>query len=99
MAAKPIIWSERANNELKNVLEFYNFRNRNTKYSFKLLKEIEEISEILLENEYIGRLCDDKKTRVIVMGVYLIFYEITEQINILSFWDNRQNPENRIDKL
>lgn len=100
MAEKPIIWSESADNELKSVLEYYNIRNGNTKYSLKLLKKVEEISEILSKNEYIGRLADNKKTRVIVMDVYLIFYEIAEfQINILSFWDNRQNPENRIDKL
>ncbi|MDD3788043.1 MAG: type II toxin-antitoxin system RelE/ParE family toxin [Petrimonas sp.] len=100
MAEKTIIWSERADDELKGILEFYNTRNGNTKYSFKLLAKIEEISEILSKNEYIGRLADDKKTRVIVMDAYLIFYEIDEfQINILSFWDNRQNPENRIDKI
>ncbi len=55
--------------------------------------------EVLSENEFIGRLSEDRKTRVIVMNAYLVFYEILEsEIHILSFWDNRQNPENRIDK-
>lgn len=32
------------------------------------------------------------------MDVYLIFYEIhNNQIEVLSFWDNRQNPEGRVD--
>lgn len=55
--------------------------------------------DALSENEFMGRLSEDKRTRVIVMNVYLIFYEIIEsEIHILSFWDNRQNAENRIDK-
>lgn len=33
------------------------------------------------------------------MNVYLIFYEINEeQIEIVSFWDNRQIQNKRVDK-
>ena len=99
MARKTVIWSNRADSELKSTLTFYNLRNGNTKYSFKLLGEVKQVTDALSENEFIGRLSEDKRTRVIVMNVYLIFYEIFEhEIHILSFWDNRQNPENRIDK-
>ncbi len=97
MAKKEIVWSSRANKELKTTLEFYNKRNGNTKYSFKLLRKVEKISNILSENIFIGRLTVNKKTRVIVMKAYLIFYELSEdQIEILSFWDNRQGDQKRI---
>jgi len=99
MAKKEIIWSKRAYSELKSILEFYNKRNGNTNYSLKLLEEIEDLLITLSQQEYIGRLTSNKKTRVIVMKVYLIFYEINgNRIEILSFWDNRQDDIKRIDK-
>ena len=98
MVEKSIIWSERAISEFKKILEFYNERNGNTNYSFKILNRTEKLLDTLKHNEFIGRLTKNKKTRVIVINVYLLFYEVEkEQIEILSFWDNRQNPKKRID--
>jgi toxin YoeB len=98
MAKKIIIWSTRAKYELRNILEFYNLRNGNTKYSLKLLSEIENILLTISESEFIGRLTSNKKTRVIIMKVYLIFYEINEnRIEILSVWDKRQNENKRLE--
>ena len=94
MAKKQIIWSSNASKELKSILEFYNQRNRSTKYSKKLLDEIDDLLNTLSESEFIGRLTQNKKTRVIVMKVYLIFYEVNaDRIEILSFWDNRQDSK------
>ncbi|MCB0497107.1 MAG: type II toxin-antitoxin system RelE/ParE family toxin [Cyclobacteriaceae bacterium] len=96
MAKKEVIWSSRANTELKEVLEFYTERNGTTKYSLKLLNEINDLLTTLSESEFIGRLTENKKTRVVVMKVYLIFYEINgDHIEILSFWDNRQDTKRR----
>ncbi len=97
MAAKEIIWSLRAKQELMDILDFYNERNGNTNYSFKLINELENWLDILSKSEFIGRLTSDKKTRVIVMKAYLIFYEVQEKhIEILSFWDNRQSESKKI---
>ncbi|MCV2486612.1 type II toxin-antitoxin system RelE/ParE family toxin [Flavobacterium sp. SH_e] len=96
MAKKEIIWSDLAKLEFSNVLEFYVFKNGNSAYSLKILEEVEDLLETLSNNEFIGRLTFNKITRVIPMKIYLIFYEINNnQIEILSFWDNRQNPEKR----
>ncbi len=97
MVKKEIIWSSQANIELKNILEFYNNRNGNTKYSLKLLNKVEKVLDILSQSEFIGRLTANKRTRVVVMKEYLIFYEINNnKIEILSFWDNRQDDTKRI---
>ena len=96
MAEKEIIWSKLAKLQLANVLEFYVQRNGNSNYSLKLLNEIEDLLETLSNAELIGRLTNNKFTRVISMKVYLIFYEINgNRIEIISFWDNRQNESNR----
>jgi len=96
MAKKEIIWSDLAKIEFSNVLEFYFYRNENSNYSLKIVEEVEELLEILSQSHFIGRLTSNKITRVIPMKEYLVFYEINEnRIEIISFWDNRQNFENR----
>lgn len=96
MVDKKIIWSNHAKNELIKILEFYNERNGSEKYSLKILNEIEELLKTLSKSEFIGRLTSNKITRVIPMKVYLIFYEINENvIEIISFWDNRQDEIKR----
>lgn len=96
MAKKEIVWSSLAKLQLENVLEYYFIRNESSTYSLKLLDEVEDLLETLSNSELIGRLTSNKITRVISMKVYLIFYEINgNQIEIVSFWDNRQDIKNR----
>jgi len=96
MAKKEIVWSSFAKLQLENVLEYYFIRNESPTYSLKLLDEIEDLLNTLSSSELIGRLTSNKITRVISMKVYLIFYEVkNNQIEIVSFWDNRQNIKNR----
>lgn len=96
MAEREIVWSKLAKIQLSNVLEFYVQRNGNSKYSLKILSEVEDLLETLSKTELIGRLTSNKFTRVISIKVYLLFYEINgNRIEIISFWDNRQNIENR----
>ena len=97
MAGKRVIWSSKANQELIQILDYFNKRNGSTAYSQKLLNHIEISLTTLLKSEFIGRLTSNKRTRVLVLNNYLIFYESGEKtINVLSFWDNRQNPKKRI---
>lgn len=96
MVEKEIIWSKSASKELEDTLDFYNQRNGNPNYSIKLLDEIESLLDLLSENEKIGRRTNEPNIRVLVKKVYLIFYEIRkDKIELLSFWDNPQNPEEK----
>ncbi|MFN6945721.1 MAG: type II toxin-antitoxin system RelE/ParE family toxin [Cytophagaceae bacterium] len=99
MAKKEIIWSRRAKKEFQDVLDFYLERNGTPTYSIRLLQETEQLIDFLKDNNFLGRLSENKVTRVIVKDYFLVFYEIQEnQIDIVSYWDNRQNPEKRVDK-
>ena len=96
MACKKIIWSARAGEELREVLDYYIFRNGNANYSLKLLYQVQDLLRTLSNSELIGRLTSNDITRVIPLDVYLIFYEVhNDQIQIIAFWDNRQDPEKR----
>ena len=92
MAFKKIVWSKLAQLELENTLAFYIQQNGNANYCAKLLDEIEDLINTLSQIEFIGRLTNNKITRVIPMKSYLIYYEINKDvIEIVSFWDNRQD--------
>jgi len=76
MAARKVIWSSRAKNELKGVLTFYIDRNKSTAYSTRLLSEVEKLTNLLPKFPYLGRVTTNGKTRVVVKGRFLIFYEV-----------------------
>lgn len=94
MVIKKIIWSEKAKSEFQDILKFYVNRNGSAAYSLKLLNKTESLLSTLSKNKFIGRLTSNNKTRVILLKSYLIFYEIKKEcIEIISFWDNRQDEE------
>lgn len=96
MAKKEIIWSSLAKLQLENILEYYIIRNTSSTYSLKILNEVEDLLNTLSNSELIRRLTSNKITRVISLKTYLIFYEINHnQIEIISFWDNRQDSQNK----
>ena len=100
MAKRKIIWSARAESELRHVLGFYINRNGNTNYSTKLLDKTEKIVSLLTNYPELGHLTENKITRVVVKGEFMIFYEVSDLfIEIVSFWDGRQDPNKRIDLL
>ena len=96
MAKKEIVWSSLAEIQFQTSLEFYWNRNENSNYSLKFLNEVEDLLEIISNTAHIGRLTSNKFTRVIPLKTYLIFYDVhIDRIEIVSFWDNRQDLERR----
>ncbi|MBI3195783.1 MAG: type II toxin-antitoxin system RelE/ParE family toxin [Ignavibacteriae bacterium] len=98
--AKQVIWSFRAQQERIRILEYWTVRNSSKTYSNKLDRLIREAIKLIALHPHIGRkTTTDDYVRVKVVRDYLILYEDTnQQINILSIWDSRQNPE-KLDEL
>jgi toxin YoeB len=93
MAERIIIWTSTAKLELKFILEYYNLRNKNKKYSQKLLKTIQVEIKLLILQPFIGKKTDTINVRGLLVENFIIYYEINENhIIILSVWDSRQNP-------
>jgi len=98
MAQKRLVWSPRASSEFKDILEYYVNRNRSATYSLKLIETVDAMVELLLKHPFLGRMSNNGETRVISLGNYLLFYdENEEEVSVVSFWDNRQNPAKRVD--
>ena len=95
MVRKKVVWTDIAKDEFRQVLEYYFQRNDSSNYSLKIIKETENLINTLSKSHFIGRITSNEITRVIPMKVYLIFYEVNDDyIEIVSFWDNRQDERN-----
>jgi plasmid stabilization system protein ParE len=92
--AKQVIWSLRAQNDKKEILDYWRQRNKSNTYSKKLNALFKESIRIILDFPQIGKVTDDTKARIKIVRDYLIIYEDTEtQIFILTIWDSRQDPD------
>jgi addiction module RelE/StbE family toxin len=92
--AKQIIWSLRAQNDRKEIFEYWNNRNKSTTYSKKLNRLIKNSLQLISKYPLIGKKTDKENIRVKILKDYLIIYEVTEkQIIVLTIWDCRKNPE------
>ena len=97
--AKQVIWSLRAQNDKKEILDYWRQRNKSNTYSKKLNELFRESIKIILDFPQIGKVTDDTKARIKIVRDYLIIYEETEtQIFILTIWDSRQDPE-KLEKI
>lgn len=93
MAKRKINWTQKANFERKEILEYWISRNKSKVYSIKLNKLFIETMKRVADLPEIGRKTDfDENIRLKILRDYLIFYEYDEkQIKILSIWDGNQD--------
>jgi plasmid stabilization system protein ParE len=96
---KQIIWSQRAQDDRKQILEYWKNRNKSNTYSKKLDKRFREALNIIRDYPQIGKQTDDQKARIKIVKDYLLIYEETENtIILLTIWDSRQDPE-KLEKI
>ena len=100
MAKRKINWTEKANLERKEILQYWINRNKSKRYSIKLNKLFVEAVKKTAENPMIGRKTDfDEKIRVKIIRDYLLFYKFDDkQLKVLSIWDGNRD-DNKLEVL
>ncbi|HAY3540584.1 type II toxin-antitoxin system RelE/ParE family toxin [Elizabethkingia anophelis] len=92
MAARKIIWTQKANIERRDILEYSIDRNKSKKFSIKLNKLIVGTIKQIAENPGIGRKTNLENVRVKIIRDYLLFYEFDESyLKVLTLWDGRRD--------
>jgi len=92
--AKKIVWSAKAQEDRKKILEYWINRNKSNTYSIKLNSLFVDIIIILAEYLSISKLSDFENIRFKVVKDYNIFYALaTGTIYIVALCDTRQDPE------
>lgn len=92
---KEIIWTNRAQREKEEILDYWIQKNKSIAYSETLEHLFQQALQLLKIHPKIGRKTDyGEKIRVKFVKDYEIFYQITDNtIYILTIWDNRRNPK------
>ena len=92
--AKQIIWTKRAQQDRKEILQYWRVHNQSNAYSKKLNLLIKKAIALVAAHPHIGRRTNIYNVRVKLVRDYLVFYEESEsEIFILTIWDNRRNPD------
>ena len=96
---RQIVWTKYAQEEKINTLKYWTRRNHSPAYSKKINKESKRMLSLVKENPFIGEEVEDMRNvrHVLVLEVFSLFYYFDEgYVKILSFWDNRRDPENLV---
>ena len=95
-----ISWTQTAIKQRNSIFRYWNKRNRSMTYSKKLNNAIKARVNLLKSQPNIGKETELSGVKMISMRHYAIFYALKEEsIFIISFWDNRQNPEKLLTHL
>ncbi|MFT4202478.1 MAG: type II toxin-antitoxin system RelE/ParE family toxin [Chitinophagaceae bacterium] len=80
MAKRKINWTEKANAERKEIIEYWINRNQSKTYSIKLNNLFNEAVKKIAERPTIGRKTDfEKNVRLKIVRNYLLFYQFEEK--------------------
>lgn len=94
MAKRKIVWTNKANEERREILSYWIERNQSKVFSVKLNRFIIESLKLIAHYPETGRKTNTENVRVKVIRDYLLFYQITkEAVIVLTIWDGRRNEE------
>jgi len=94
MAKRKIVWTQKANEERKEILAYWIERNQSKTYSIKLNNLIRETLQLAALHPDTGRKTTFKNVRVKIIRDYLLFYEADKTILVvLTIWDSRRNDK------
>lgn len=94
-----IVWTNKAISSLSEVIDFVIKRNQSNTYAEKILDEIERKEKLLSNTPLIGVQIEDFPTKnlrkINILGNFSMIYRVYNSsfIDIIYFWDNRQNPK------
>ena len=91
-------WTPQAEIQYYDILSYRVEHNGSNSYSMKIMEEVEKSEDLLMYNPFIGQehyLSSPytKIRRLLVLRHFSIIYRITDKVEILSFWDNRNDPK------
>jgi len=94
MAKRKIVWTQKANEERKEILAYWIDRNQSKTFSIKLNNLIKDTLQLTALHPNTGRKTTLKNVRVKIIRNYLLFYEVNKTtIVVLTIWDERRNDK------
>ena len=98
--AKRLKWATSAKIQRQEILDYWIKRNQSKIYSRKLNKLFNECAEMILLYPEIGMKIPNINCRKRLIKDFYFIYTITEdEVEIVTIWDTRQNPEKLLNIL
>ena len=100
MAERVVIWTYTAKEQRRSILKYWIVKNGSTVYAQKLIRLITERTKVIAHHHDAFMSTDFNNVRVSTLGHFNIFYKYnSNQLIIMAFWDNRQNPQSLLEYL
>ena len=94
MAKRKIVWTETAAKQRREILRYWTERNNSKSYAEKLIEITVKHLKVISKNPEAFKESEIDKVRESAMGHFSLYYKITtNQIIVMAFWDNRQDPK------
>jgi len=94
MVKKKIVWTETAAKQRREILRYWTERNKSTTYAKKLIEINAKQLKVISKNPEALKESEINEVRESAMGHFSLYYKITsDQIIVMAFWDNRQDPK------
>lgn len=88
-----IVWSQRAQSERQEILEFWVKHNGSPRFSIRLQGIFKEVVKSIKVHPEAGRITDIPNVRIRLVREYQIYYQVMEaKIVIMTIWDSRRDP-------
>lgn len=73
MAKREVVWTELAEEDFLETLEYYFERNGNIKFSEQINSDVNHVIELISENEFIGKTTDIEGVRFLRKIIFRFF--------------------------
>jgi plasmid stabilization system protein ParE len=94
MAKRKIVWTETAAKQRREILRYWTERNQSTAYAEKLIEITAKHLKVISKNPEAFKESEIDEVHESAMGHFSLYYKInSDQIIVMSFWDNRQDPK------
>ena len=94
MAKRKIVWSADSSNDLYEIMDFYNNRNKSKTYSQKLYKNIQHKLKTLDFSIALPQKTSDKKLFYFTVKHIFVGFDIVDNdFNVVLVIDDRRNPK------
>lgn len=95
MAKRKIVWTETAAKQRREILKYWTERNKSATYAHKLIEITAKHLNVISKNPQAFKETEIDEVRESAMGHFSLYYTITpDQLIVMAFWDNRQDPKN-----
>lgn len=86
-------WSEYALSQVQEILEYWDLRIGNTKFSSKLLLQINHRLNLVCTHPKIGKPTERNGISATFVRDYVVYYSVNDAVNVLAVFDTRRNPK------